>query len=72
VKKGKKVDPYASFVPNPADIPDEESKEAQKVMSMWRLDKLKDVTYTQFWILVREGHIEKVHLVNLVPSQNMV
>jgi len=58
-KKGRKVDPYASVVPDPDDIPDESSEEAQKVMSMWRLDKLKEVTYTQFWQLVRDGHVER-------------
>ena len=60
VKKGRKVDPYVTMVPNPDDIPDEKSDAVKNVMSMWRVDKLKDLTYTQFWQLVRDGHIKQV------------
>ncbi|GMH43653.1 hypothetical protein BSKO_11575 [Bryopsis sp. KO-2023] len=60
VKKGKKVDVFTSVVPDPDTIPANDSVDAKALMSNWRMDKLKDLTYTQFWALVREGHVEKV------------
>ena len=60
VKKGKKIDVLKSVVPDPDTVPANDSKEAKALMSNWRMDKLKEVSYTQFWVLVREGHVEKV------------
>ena len=60
IKKGKKIDPEKSMVPDPDALPHPSSDEVKKVMSLWRVDKLGDLTYTQFWQLVRDGHIERV------------
>lgn len=60
VKKGKKYDVQSSVVPDPDIVPANDSADAKALMSNWRMDKLKDVTYTQFWALVREGHVSKV------------
>ncbi|GAB4815168.1 hypothetical protein N2152v2_002214 [Parachlorella kessleri] len=55
-KGGRKVDPAKSVVPSPADVP----KETPGIQTTWRLDKYKDMTYTQFRNLVQEGRIDKV------------
>eukprot|EP00803_Ostreobium_quekettii_P010009 evm.model.scf_768.7 EVM.evm.TU.scf_768.7 scf_768:46516-52162(+) len=60
VKKGKRVDINKSVVPDPTLVPENDSKEAKALMSNWRMDKLKDISYTQFWALVREGRVDKV------------
>lgn len=33
--------------------------EGQKVQTAWRMDKLSEMTYSEFWILVREHRIDK-------------
>ena len=38
-------------------------------MSLWRPDKMRDLTYTQFWELVRERQIESVSLVCMTARQ---
>eukprot|EP00210_Caulerpa_lentillifera_P005084 g4856.t1 len=58
-KKGRKVDPMKTFVPDPDTFPNDNSPEVKEIMSLWRMDKLKEVTYTQFWQLVRDGYVEK-------------
>jgi len=61
-KKGKKVkDLEKSVVDPPEDTPiDEENEELQNVRTAWRTDVLREMTYTQFWILTREGRVDKV------------
>ena len=60
-KGGKLVrDPFGSRVMDPNAIPSNKEIEKMALQSAWRLDKLKDMTYTQFWNLVSEGHIESV------------
>lgn len=60
-KGGKLVkDPSKSRVPDPTSIPSNKEIEKMALQSAWRPDKLKDMTYTQFWNLVEEGHVESV------------
>ena len=62
VSKGGKLvrDPTASRVPSPDSVPKNDEIEMMAMQSAWRPDKLKDMTYTQFWNLVTEGRVEKV------------
>ena len=39
-------------------------------MSLWRPDKMRDLTYTQFWELVRERQIDSVGLVCMTARQS--
>lgn len=58
-KGGKLVkDPEKSRAPDPTSIPSNREIEKMALQSAWRPDKLKDMTYTQFWNLVSEGHVE--------------
>jgi len=61
-KKGKKVaDLTKSVVDDPNTIPtDETNEQLANVRTAWRTDKLREMTYTQFWLLTREGRIDKV------------
>jgi len=60
-KGGKLVkNPDQSRAPDPTSIPSNKEIEKMALQSAWRPDKLKDMTYTQFWNLVGEGHIESV------------
>ncbi|KAK9810298.1 hypothetical protein WJX72_008286 [[Myrmecia] bisecta] len=63
-KKGKRWDPNKSVVadPNSIPLPGEPSPipGARIAGTAWRVDKLKEMTYTQFWHLIREGRIDKV------------
>lgn len=63
-KKGKKMDPMQSLVPNPKDIPSDEKADPDRrkelAQTIWRPDKLGELTYTQFWRLITERKIEKV------------
>jgi len=64
-KKGKKVqDPEKSMVDDPSTIPTdpETNEDLAAVRTAWRTDKLRDMTYTQFWLLTREGRIDKVKI----------
>lgn len=59
-KGGKLVrDPMKSRVPDPTTIPPNSEIEKMALQSAWRPDKLKDMTYTQFWNLVGERQVEK-------------
>ena len=59
-KGGKMVrDPQKSRVPDPSAIPPNSEIEKMALQSAWRPDKLKDMTYTQFWNLVGERQVEK-------------
>ena len=59
-KGGKLVrDPLKSRVPDPTTIPPNSEIEKMALQSAWRPDKLKDMTYTQFWNLVGERQVEK-------------
>lgn len=59
-KGGKLVrDPKRSRVPDPTTIPPNSEIEKMALQSAWRPDKLKDMTYTQFWNLVGERQVEK-------------
>lgn len=60
-KGGKLVkDPSRSRAPDPSAIPSNKEIEKMALQSAWRPDKLKDMTYTQFWNLVEEGRVESV------------
>ena len=63
-KKGKKMDPMQSLVSNPKDIPWDEKADPDRrkelAQTIWRPDKLGELTYTQFWRLITERKIEKV------------
>lgn len=60
-KGGKLVkNPDQSRAPDPTTIPSNKEIEKMALQSAWRPDKLKDMTYTQFWNLVEEGHVESV------------
>mmetsp|Transcript_28408 Transcript_28408/g.50750 ORF Transcript_28408/g.50750 Transcript_28408/m.50750 type:complete len:912 (-) Transcript_28408:144-2879(-) len=61
-KKGKKVeDLHKSVVDPPENTPiDEKDVLLADVRTAWRTDKLREMTYTQFWILTREGRVDKV------------
>ena len=60
-KGGKLVkDPSQSRAPDPTAIPSNKDIEKMALQSAWRPDKLKDMTYTQFWNLVEEGRVESV------------
>ncbi|KAI3432765.1 hypothetical protein D9Q98_004305 [Chlorella vulgaris] len=66
-KGGQKVDPSVSLVPDPASIPSaSEFKKANNfgLVTMWRPEHLRDMTYTQFWNLVRERKVEQVKYTN--------
>eukprot|EP00887_Chlorella_sp_A99_P003366 scaffold26.g3366.t1 len=55
---GKPVkDPARSTVPSPADIPSDKELEKVGLQTAWRPDKLREMTYTQFWELVRERQV---------------
>jgi len=59
-KGGKLVkDPLKSKVPDPSAVPANSEIEKMALQSAWRPDKLKDMTYTQFWNLIGERQIEK-------------
>lgn len=60
-KGGKLVkNPAQSRVIDPSSIPSNKEIEKMALQSAWRPDKLKDMTYTQFWNLVEEGHVENI------------
>ena len=59
-RKGKKMDVTKSLVRDPNDVPAAKSPELETVVTSWRPDKLKDMTYTQFWQLISERQIERV------------
>lgn len=58
-RKGPKVDLTRSRVPDPASIPADKSSESLP-QTMWRIDRLREMTYTQFWQLIQEQQIERV------------
>lgn len=55
-KKPKKVDVMKSQVPDPAawDTPEFEP------VTRWRVDRMKDLTYTQLWFLIKERKVDHV------------
>ena len=55
-KLGKRVDVLKSQVPDPA------AWDAVKVppQTAWRTDRMRNMTYTQFWQLVNERRVDKV------------
>lgn len=60
-KGGKLVkDHTKSRAANPDLVPKNDDIEMMGLQSAWRPDKLKEMTYTQFWNLVTEGRIERV------------
>ena len=49
------------MVDDPNTIPtDENDEQLSQVRTAWRTDKLQEMTYTQMWLLAREGRIDKV------------
>lgn len=54
---GPKVDVTMSRVPDPASIPEPGLGLPQ---TMWRIDRLREMTYTQFWHLIQERQIDRV------------
>lgn len=58
---GPKIDLTVSKVLNPRTIPHKGTMGYQELPeSLWRPDRLRDMTYTQFWVLISEGRIHKV------------
>ncbi len=55
-KKGKKMDVLESAVTDPR-VWDELENPRQ---TAWRIDRMKNMTYTQFWQLVKERRVDKV------------
>jgi hypothetical protein len=63
-KGGKPVPfPGKSLVVDPTKIPSVEEMKNMGIQTAWRPDKLKEMTYTQFWSLVKERQIEKVIII---------
>lgn len=58
-KKGKKVDQTESRVPDPAKWDTAESQ-TPPVQTLWKPEKMKKLTYTQFWNLVNEHKVDHV------------
>lgn len=58
-KKGKKVDRLESRVPDPANW-DTAEAQVPAVQTLWKPEKMKKLTYTQFWNLVKEHKVDKV------------
>ena len=58
VRPGIKVDTTKSQVPDPNSIPAKGSKALPA--TIWRVDRLREMTYTQFWQLIQERQIERV------------
>ena len=63
-KKGKKFNTMESQVIDPNDWDHPEFRP----MTAWRVDRMKDMTYTQLWFLIREHQIDKVSY-QITPSQ---
>ncbi|DBA75980.1 TPA: hypothetical protein ACH3X2_008914 [Trebouxia sp. C0005] len=59
LRKGPKVDLTKSRVPDPKSIP-VDSASRKLPQTMWRVDRLRDMTYTQFWHLIQERQIARV------------
>ncbi|KAL0023671.1 hypothetical protein WJX77_011852 [Trebouxia sp. C0004] len=59
MRKGPKVDLTVSRVPDPKSIP-ADSTSRRLPQTMWRVDRLRDMTYTQFWHLIQERQIARV------------
>lgn len=52
-----------SVVHDPSIIPDELTQQmSDELGTLWRVEKYKDLTYTQFWNLVSERQVESVAL----------
>ena len=56
IKKDKKIDVMESQVLDPAAYDNPEFE----VVTAWRPDRLKRLTYTQLWFLIREHKIAQV------------
>ena len=69
-RQGPKVDVTMSRVPDPASIPVD--KDRGLPQTMWRIDRLREMTYTQFWHLIQERQIERVcsHVVVVAAAHN--
>ena len=65
-RQGPKVDVTMSRVPDPASIPVD--KQRGLPQTMWRIDRLREMTHTQFWHLVQERQIERVCSHTLVAA----
>jgi len=59
LRKGPKVDLTKSRVLDPKSIP-VDSASRKLPQTMWRVDRLRDMTYTQFWHLIQERQIARV------------
>lgn len=53
------MDLTKSRVPDPKSIP-VDSASRKLPQTMWRVDRLRDMTYTQFWHLIQERQIARV------------
>ena len=54
-KKGKKIDVLKSQVPDPNEWEGDDLTSTE-----WRNDRMRAMTYTQFWQLIKERRVEKV------------
>lgn len=61
LRKGPKVDVTKSRVQDPASIPLDSSVRSLP-QTMWRVDRLREMTYTQFWQLIQERQIARVSM----------
>jgi len=60
------TDPKALGITNPDDVPASEREFKRKIegmgiqepMTVWRVDRLKNLTYSQMWKLVQAGHVD--------------
>lgn len=60
--------PAQQGIPDPTDVPqtEEEFKKRiadmrmQEPLTVWRVDRLRQMTYTQLWKLVGAGHVDWV------------
>ncbi|CAG9461153.1 unnamed protein product [Pedinophyceae sp. YPF-701] len=65
-KKGNKTDPTQALIPDPESIPADKQDAAKRgigkpwPMTAWRTDKLRDMTYTQFWKATGQGFVDYV------------
>ena len=49
-----------SLVRDPNSLPAPDSPEQLVVRTAWRPDKLREMTYTQFWQLISERQVDRV------------
>ena len=69
-KKGQKVDVLKSAVTDPG-VYDTLKETGGAPQTAWRIDRMKNMTYTQFWQLVKERRVDKVPEQSPHPSEKL-